>query len=338
MTDRILVIDLAYLGDIVTMNPALDVIARNYPESKISVATRLGSEIGIKYHPAVDRVITWDKTHRRLGLFRFTRACRTLNREQYRIAFVFHNSFNAGLISFLSNSRYRVGYQTEWRQALLTHSYPLPKVRQHLMDIRLNLLSEYGIDVKPTDYKDYKMNLPFEIIEQAQEKFLPKICKKVILISVAASWPTKTWLPEEMQTLIDKFPEDSVTFILTGRSLPEDHEIASELKTNKNQILNLVGKTSISELAGIVALSDLIITPDNGVMHLASALDRPVVAVFAPTDPVLCGPRSISSRVIEAEVPCTKCYLIQCPRHKECMSTVTADRVWQKIVEINSTS
>lgn len=335
MINRILVIDLAYMGDIVTMNPALDVIARSYPDCKLTIATRMGSEIGVQFHPAIERIVSWDKSHRRLGLIRFTNDCRNKDGLAYQAAFAFHNSFNAAAISFLSNARVRVGYKTELRQWLLTQSYALPKNRMHLMDSRLKLLELFGLTVTPEDYQTYRMHLPHSVTATTKSRLLADLPNlPTVVLSVAASWPSKTWLPEEMNKLLHKFQPSGVNVVLIGRDHPDDHKVANSITNSKNQIKNLVGKTTLTELAGLVGSSDLVITPDNGVMHIASALDRPVVAVFAPTDPRLCGPRSEKSKVVEAEEPCTKCYLIQCPRHKECMSTVTAERVWEKVKEL----
>jgi ADP-heptose:LPS heptosyltransferase len=97
---------------------------------------------------------------------------------------------------------------------------------------------------------------------------------------------------------------------------------------------DLSGQTSLSEFAALMSRSTVNVTNDSGSMHLAVALDKPVVSVFGPTDPVRIGPYGRAHAVVRASVPCSPCYLkklSQCPHEHACMNQVTAEMVIERV-------
>jgi heptosyltransferase-2 len=97
---------------------------------------------------------------------------------------------------------------------------------------------------------------------------------------------------------------------------------------------DLSGQTSLAEFAALVNRSAVSVTNDSGSMHLAVALDRPVVSVFGPTDPLRIGPYGRPHAAVWAGLPCAPCYfksLSQCPHDHACMRRVTADMVIERL-------
>jgi heptosyltransferase-2 len=97
--------------------------------------------------------------------------------------------------------------------------------------------------------------------------------------------------------------------------------------------VNLAGETSLSELAALISRAALCVTNDSGPLHLAVALNRPVVSVFGPTDPVWAGPYQHMDSVLRADLPCSPCYLrrlSECPNHHACMEQVSAGDVTKR--------
>src|SRR5207245_4425172 len=99
-------------------------------------------------------------------------------------------------------------------------------------------------------------------------------------------------------------------------------------------VVDLSGRTTLSELAALLAQAALCVTNDSGSMHLATALGRPVVSVFGPTDPIWIGPYGRPHAVVRADVPCAPCYLrklADCPHGHQCMRDVSRTRVVERI-------
>jgi ADP-heptose:LPS heptosyltransferase len=99
-------------------------------------------------------------------------------------------------------------------------------------------------------------------------------------------------------------------------------------------VLDLCGRTTLSELAALIRRAEVCVTNDSGSMHLAVALDRPVVSVFGPTDPVWIGPYGRPHAVVRAGVPCAPCYLrslSQCPHAHRCMALVKGATVIERV-------
>jgi len=95
-------------------------------------------------------------------------------------------------------------------------------------------------------------------------------------------------------------------------------------------IYNLVGKTTLKDVASILLESDLLISVDTGIMHLGAALGIPTIALFGPTAPWRCGPYGQKHIVIQKEVGCNPCYKKKC-KSKLCMKSITVDDVWEAV-------
>jgi heptosyltransferase-2 len=99
----------------------------------------------------------------------------------------------------------------------------------------------------------------------------------------------------------------------------------------KHEALNLCGKTSLRVAMGIMSLCGFFVTNDSGLMHMASALGLPTVAIFGSTDHVATGPRGPQTRIVRRTVSCAPCLKQECPTDHRCMLDITPDAVWETI-------
>ena len=149
-----------------------------------------------------------------------------------------------------------------------------------------------------------------------------------------ARWETKRWPPEKWAKLIEQMLQDGLPpAVMLGA--PDDREFTDKIISACDaRIVNLVGKTSLRELAAILALAGLVVCHDSGPMHIAAALGRPLVAVFGPTNPTRTGPYSPLAQVVQLSLECVPCYSRQCPLgHHNCMRQIDMERVAHDVRE-----
>ncbi len=111
---------------------------------------------------------------------------------------------------------------------------------------------------------------------------------------------------------------------------PREHALCAQIAGDAPGVINLAGKTSLTELVALVDRASLCVTNDSGPMHLAVARGRPVVSIFGPTDPIWIGPYGRLDAVLQSKIPCAPCYLrtlARCPHQHACMRDITGAAV-----------
>ena len=148
-----------------------------------------------------------------------------------------------------------------------------------------------------------------------------------------AKWKTKLWEPELFAALGDRILKDfSGNVIFTGSQAdrPIIEKISSMMKTRP---LNLAGRTGLKELAYLYGQCRVLVTTDTGPMHMAAAMNCPVVALFGPTSPLRTGPYGPGHRVITSGAACGPCFKKTCDQWS-CMRDITVDSVYEAVKEI----
>ncbi len=148
-------------------------------------------------------------------------------------------------------------------------------------------------------------------------------------------WETKHWRPEGFAEVGQHLLRQGMGVIVAGtmRERPRCQAVVQACPG----AVDLSGQTTLAEFAALMNRSRINITNDSGSMHLAVALDRPVVSIFGPTDPLRIGPYGRPDAVLQADLPCTSCYyrrLKQCPNDHACMKQVTSAQVIERLESI----
>jgi heptosyltransferase-2 len=322
---NILVIDLSLIGDVLMVTPAVHSLRERYPSARITFMGVPKVLPILKGNSDVSALLPYDKKGKEkgaIGLFRFLAKVRG---NHFDAAFIFHRSFGSALIARLMRIPVRVGYSSEGRGLLLTHKYPLPSRRNHLIDEHLALLHAYGIDAS-------SRSLRLEVDDEAAKQFwsthlseVPGDLPKVALVA-GAQWVTKQWRPEYANEFLNLFDAGTLAFILVGG--PEEVPYARRLSCARNPMFNMVGCTTLEELTYILSRVDLVVSPDSGPMHIAGALKRKVIALFGPTDPQRCGLLEGDFVNFQANVNCMKCYKHECNQIPFCMDEIKPEMVY----------
>jgi lipopolysaccharide heptosyltransferase II len=322
----ILALDFSLVGDLLMLTPALRRLRDTYSGARLSLAAQPFALELFSGGNLVDEVIPYDKRGEDRGARGVFRLAGRLKQRDFDAAFVFHRSFGSALAVWLARVPVRVGYRHELRDFLLTHRVRETELQGHIISEHLNLLDEVGI---PGGTPPLELDIDLSHEDEFLTGLSPRLqvdSRPLIVVCPKGGWPTKTWPVSHINRFLDLFNVHSVTFVLVGAPGEEEH--AEEIYSVNNDIVNLVGKTSLRELAYILKRADVVVSPDTGTVHLAAALGTPVVALFGPTAPERCGPPPyVPAAVISGEVNCLKCYLKKCTKDPFCMDTIAPEKV-----------
>ena len=278
----------------------LDVLA---PDWVAPVARRM---------PEVDEVIPVPFRHGALQLGSRWQLARTLKTRSYDEAIVLPNSWKAALVPFLAHIPRRSGYVGEARYGLLNRLYRRPDkaMRRHYAR-----LAE-APDTEPRQpLPDVRLRVD-PAHAAATRKRLGIDGRYAVLCPGAEYGPAKRW--PYFAELASRL---GMPIVLLGS--PKDAAAASEIGGT-----NLVGKTTLDEAMDIIAGAELVVSNDSGLMHVAAALGRPLVALFGSSSPEKTPPQSGRSRVLWLKIECSPCYERECPLgHFRCMRELTVDMV-----------
>jgi len=340
---RILVRATNWLGDSVMMMPAVQRLREHYPTPAHLVLLCPAKLHDLwRHNPFVDEVITFDHTM----------DIRALRIRRFDLTVIFPNSFRSALEAWQAGIPRRVGFAGHARRFLLTDIVREPRgdcpthktlavagkrfrvkrfePMRHQVHHYLDLVGHLGGNtelVPPKIWVD-------SAIQQTTSRMLENDPRPLMGISAGAEYgPAKRWLRDDFANVARKIlVKKECRFALLGASGDRDIAAAIEatlrpLRADPNFVVNLAGRTSLMELCAALRCCRVLLTNDTGPMHLAAALDVPLVAIFGSTSPELTGPLNDRAIVIRHPVECSPCFRRECPIDFHCMTSVTVDEV-----------
>ena len=307
---RILVVAPNWIGDALMAQPLLarlggaeiDVIA---PEWVAPVMRRM---------PEVKSVIAAPFRHGPLQLRERWALGRELKRRNYDQAFVLPNSWKSALVPFFAGIPRRTGYVGEARYGLLNDPRKAPEAP---MSEHYARLAGNGPLSQP------RLRVSAEEVEQAKRKF-GIAARYAVLCPGAEYGPAKRW--PYFAELSRQLP---VPAIVLGSQ--KDREASEGINGT-----DLAGKTSLDEAMALIAGAQFVVSNDSGLMHVAAALGRPLVALFGSSSPAHTPPASPAARVLWLHIECSPCYQRECPLgHFRCMKEMGVEMVLNQLKTIS---
>jgi heptosyltransferase-2 len=333
--NRILIRTTNWVGDMVMTVPAIEAVRENFPESTVAVAARPWVIPLLENHPAVDQVIPLMKkkgsVSRAVEIIRMARLIRGMG---FDLAVLFQNAFEAALLAWLGGIRFRLGYDTDGRRFLLSHAVTRNQGVSglHQVEYYLSILRAVGWEAGTRDphlYVAEKDRLNAQSILASdgieQDHFLLGLSPGAIF------GPAKRWPSERFATVADWAVQRWGAKVLVMGSGQEKDICAALTRSMKQRPLDLCGRTTLGEAMALIERCHLFVTNDSGLMHIAAALNVPMVAIFGSTDPVSTGPRSEKARIVRRPVDCAPCLKPECPDDYQCMLIIEPDMVWKEM-------
>ena len=325
-----------WLGDLVMATPLLADIRRAWPDARITAMAQHNVAPLLQEDPNIDELYAF---HRPSGwLHRQPRRdiIETLRKGNYDLGILTTNSFSSAYWFWRSSIPTRLGFEGHSRKWLLTHPKPVPEgiETSHLVVTYKKLLTHVGIPVSDSSPHLYLS----EKERTASRALLAKhgVAPDDIIVGInpgAAYGSAKCWLPSRFRQVTQRLlenPRVRIAYFGDPKGAPLVKEICVGMP---ERVIDLAGKTSIRELMALIDQCHVFLTNDSGPMHMAAALNKPLVALFGSTNDTKTGPYKIG-KVIHKRVECSPCYKRECPIDFRCMTRIGVDEVYQELRDL----
>jgi lipopolysaccharide heptosyltransferase II len=305
--DRILIIQTAFLGDVILATPIWENIHAAYPHAQIDVVVKKGNESLLTGHPFLHQVFIFDKRNKVKNLWNLGK---TLRSQQYDFVINLQRFASSGILTLLTRGKESRGFQKNPLSLFFSKRYPHEmKPDWHEVDRNLCLISDLvTAPIRRPQLFPSKDDLNSVQIYQQ----VPYYCLAPTSVWFTKQAPLEIWLD-----LIEKLSQTKEQILLLGA--PSDRAYLDEIvkNTRSAQVINLAGRLSLLQSAALMAGAKHNYVNDSGPLHLASATNAPVSAFFCSTVPEFgFGPLSDHSDVIEVKnLDCRPCGL---HGHKAC--------------------
>ena len=306
-TKKILIIQTAFLGDVILATPLIESLSAHFPSAQIDFLLKKGNEALLEEHPKLRRVLIFDKSKKRKSLLDLIKEIR---KEEYDLVLNLHRFASSGLITVLSGAKETRGFSKNPFSFLFSKRFQHSiNNGQHEVDRNISLITDIT-DIQQRRPQLYPRASDLDFVSQWKNE--PYYC-----LAPASVWFTKQAPPAIWQYVMEKFDEEGIQFYLLGG--PADHELCEDIKvfSQRNNVHNLAGKLSLMQSAALMKDAKRNFVNDSGPLHIASAGNAPVSAFFCSTTPEFgFGPLSDDSSVIEVkDLACRPCGL---HGHKAC--------------------
>ncbi|MDW8302841.1 MAG: glycosyltransferase family 9 protein [Bacteroidia bacterium] len=308
--NKVLVIQTAFIGDVVLMLPVVQSLRLNYPNLEIHVLVRKGNEELVQNREDVNKVWIWDKKE---GKFKnLIRLIRLFRKERYDKIINLHRFASTGIITVLSQSKQTIGFDKNPLSAFFTVKVPHKIGKKgdsyffHEVDRNLSLIQSFcsKLSRKPV------LSLSPKHIQTAIQILREYHVDKYICAAPTSVWYTKQWHKDKWIGFFNLVPSQYTIFLLGSK---EDYEYVQSIKEScrHDKVVNLAGKLSFLQSAALMKYATMVYVNDSAPLHFASGVNAPTTAIFCSTIPEFgFAPLSEVHHVIEVkDLPCRPCGL-----------------------------
>jgi heptosyltransferase-2 len=340
---RILVISPNWIGDAVMAQPLLQLLRAAHPDMPIDVLAPPAVSPVWRQMAEVDEVLETPFRHGALQLRERWKYARLLRRRGYDQAYVLPNTIKYALIPWLAGIKRRVGYKGESRHGLINVMHrdetpPRPMVAFYaaLAGAPLAQWAVQGAAFRAALPRPRLVASPAQIAAVCARTGIDPARPLVAFAPGAEFGGAKRWPARHFAGLGQAILANDPTTQIALLGSPKDKEACAEVAAAMPAgaaVFNLAGATSLAEAIALIARASAVVANDSGLLHIASALNRPVVALYGPTDPDHAPPFSDMAASISLRLDCSPCKQRECPLgHQNCMVQMAPELVWASLL------
>lgn len=330
---KILIIKLRQLGDVLLTSPVFAALKSHLPEAQIDAYVYSESVPMLEGHFAIDGFITYDRGWKKLGFFQKLRKeahlLRTIRKGGYDLVINLTEGDRGAIAAKISGAKIRVGFDPKGaglfgKKKLYTHVVKHCASLRHTVERNLDAVRRIGI-FPPPESRDVTLSVPLSAIQKMETL----VGRGFILIHPTSRWKFKCWPVKKMRELAEVLISRGHTLVFTAGTDAEEQAMIATISEGLD-CHNLAGRVSLKELAALIHLSAQLICVDSLPLHIASALKKPVLAIFGPSSDVTWGPwHNPNARVVSQNLSCRPCYQDGCGGSKvsDCLEALSVESV-----------
>lgn len=340
--NNILLIKMSSLGDILHSLPFAAALRSRYPHAKITWMVHPQFAGFLPDPPVIDEVLYFDKVKfnsigfgEKIAYFKELRDM--LRSKNFDLVIDLQGLFKSAVIAAMCGCENRIGY-CEMREGskFVSKAIKGEHSKDHVIERYLDVARYLGAEVKEIEF-------PMPDLTAESQSIANKLAangvydNSYVVIVPGARWETKVWPADHYADLAKMIIEDGRSVVLAGGAEDKVKGLAISAKVNSDKLVNLIGETSLKELAALIKGCSVYISADTGPLHFAAALKKPLIALYGPTSPERTGPYgSNDTTVITSPAACAGCLKKVCDNW-HCMDDITPEMVYnaykQKVKE-----
>ncbi|QLF94144.1 lipopolysaccharide heptosyltransferase II [Pseudomonas sp. ABC1] len=332
---NILIIGPSWVGDMVMAQTLFVCLKQRHPDCQIDVLAPEWSRPILERMPEVRQALSFPLGHGVLDLATRRKVGRGL-RGQYDQAILLPNSLKSALVPFFARIPLRTGWKGEMRYGLLNDLRTLDKQRYPLMIERFMALAfEPGAEL-PKPYPNPHLRIEPASREAALARFGLTLDRPVLALCPGAEFgESKRWPAEYFAEVAEGRVREGWQVWLFGSK--NDHPVGESIRERlipglREEVTNLAGETSLAEAIDLLSCAAAVVSNDSGLMHVAAALQRPLVAVYGSTSPAFTPPLAEEVEVVRLGLECSPCFERTCRYgHNNCMRELKPQAVAQAL-------
>lgn len=324
-----LIVAPSWIGDTIMAQPLFARLKANYPGLQLdALAPRWVAPVLLRM-PEIGEVVDNPFAHGQVSLKARWRLARELAAKRYDAVYVLPNSLKSSLVPWLAGIPRRIGFTGESRYGLINVRHRLDKAALPLMVERFAQLAEApGTLLHKSVIRPKIRSTVADQQKSLDDLGLERPAHVIAFCPGAEYGPAKRWPAAHFAALAKQLAGQGYAIWLFGS--PKDHPVAEEIaQLAPGLCRNLSGTTSLTQAVDLLALADLVVCNDSGLMHVAAALDRPIVALYGSSSPGFTPPLSDRADILSLNLDCSPCFKRECPLgHLDCLKNLSPEQVF----------
>ena len=327
---KILIVGPAWVGDMVMAQSLFIYLKQQYPDCLIDVLAPAWSEPLLALMPEVRQSHVMPLGHGKLGLAERINLGKTLRSEQYHWSITLPNSWKSALVPWAAKIPRRTGYIGEIRYGLLNDRHTLDKQQltmtvQRFVALALPINSNNPTTLTLEDCPQPQLTIATQQTQVVLKHYQLSATSPLLVLCAGAEYGmAKCWPAEHYADLAHYFLTKNWQVALLGSE--KDYAICQSIYTQVNQpnCFNLAGKTTLQDAIFILSQATQVVSNDSGLMHIAAAVNRPVLAVYGSSDPNFTPPLHQDAQIAYLDLAGSPCFKRECPLgHLNCLQNIT---------------
>ncbi len=334
---KVVVFAPSWVGDMVMAQTLFQLIKQQDPNTIIDVVAPPATESLAKLMPEIRKSFRIPGRYGKITFKQRFEIARLLRQEAYDEAILLPNSFLSALLPFLARIPKRVGWHREGRFILLNDARRLDKSRLTLVIERFMALGVPKNAEIPSPYPRPRFEVDPTIVSAVRNKFQLNQTQPILTLCPGAEYgPAKRWPAEYYGAVAKERVEAGWQVWIFGS--PKEKPLAEIIQATADQrCVDLTGRTDLLEAVNLLSCANQVVSNDSGLMHIASALARPVVAIYGSTLGNFAPPLAEHAKSLELDLPCRPCGQRECPLgHLNCLRLLTPQMVLSALAELEA--